>query len=163
MSARAAWRLEDLGFNKVFRYTAGKLDWLAHGLPAEGEFARSAHVGDLACCEVPTCCPEDKVSEVGKRVYAAGWDVCVVVNEARVVLGLLRGPALAADAGNTAEDVMELAPRTYRPYVSPETALGYMQKNSLDCVLVTDSDGVLWGTLSRADAERVQANQPDEE
>jgi hypothetical protein len=32
MSARAAWRLEGLGFPQVRRYTPGKMDWLAGGL-----------------------------------------------------------------------------------------------------------------------------------
>lgn len=36
MSARAAWRLEQLGFERVFRYTPGKADWAAAGLPMEG-------------------------------------------------------------------------------------------------------------------------------
>jgi rhodanese-related sulfurtransferase len=41
MSPRAACRLELLGFTQVYDYVAGKADWLAHGLPTEGEQARS--------------------------------------------------------------------------------------------------------------------------
>ena len=37
MSARAAWRLETLGFTQVYRYTAGKMDWFANALPIEGK------------------------------------------------------------------------------------------------------------------------------
>ena len=33
LSARAAWWLESLGFAQVLRYTAGKADWAAYGLP----------------------------------------------------------------------------------------------------------------------------------
>ena len=29
LSARAAWRLESMGFQEVYRYTPGKADWLA--------------------------------------------------------------------------------------------------------------------------------------
>ena len=39
MSARAAWRLESLGFANVYRYTAGKSDWFASGLPRAGTLA----------------------------------------------------------------------------------------------------------------------------
>ena len=35
MAPRAAARLESLGFEKVFEYRAGKLDWLAAGNPME--------------------------------------------------------------------------------------------------------------------------------
>jgi hypothetical protein len=41
MSPRAACRLEQLGFAKVYDYTTGKADWLAHGLETEGEHAGS--------------------------------------------------------------------------------------------------------------------------
>ena len=34
MSDRAAWRLESLGFTRVYRYTPGKDGWLAMGLPS---------------------------------------------------------------------------------------------------------------------------------
>ena len=35
MSPRAAWRLESLGFARVYDYVAGKADWMAAGLPTE--------------------------------------------------------------------------------------------------------------------------------
>ena len=36
MSPRAAWRLEGLGFERVYDYVPGKADWFASGLPKEG-------------------------------------------------------------------------------------------------------------------------------
>ena len=47
MSARAAWRLESLGFSQVYRYTPGKMDWLARGLPREGAAAAVIQADDL--------------------------------------------------------------------------------------------------------------------
>jgi rhodanese-related sulfurtransferase len=38
MSLRAAWRLEDLGFEKVYDYVPGKADWFANGLPKVGSW-----------------------------------------------------------------------------------------------------------------------------
>ena len=37
MSPRAAWRLEGLGFEKVFDYVPGEADWFASGLPRDGK------------------------------------------------------------------------------------------------------------------------------
>src|SRR4051794_26546233 len=39
ISARAAWRLESMGYQEVYRYTAGKSDWSASGFPLEGSEA----------------------------------------------------------------------------------------------------------------------------
>ncbi len=48
MSPRAAWQLEALGFEHVYDYTEGKLDWIAHGLPVEGEGPHYAVAGEVA-------------------------------------------------------------------------------------------------------------------
>lgn len=37
MSPRAACRLETLGFHHVYDYMPGMADWLARGLPREGD------------------------------------------------------------------------------------------------------------------------------
>src|SRR3954467_5038349 len=98
MSPRAAWRLESLGFGRVFDYVAGKQDWFASGLPREGKQAGIPHAGDVADRTVPTCKPTDPVGPVRDRMRDTPWDVCVVVNDEHVVLGLLRRRALDADA-----------------------------------------------------------------
>ena len=36
MSPRAAWRLESIGFTRVYDYVAGKADWGSFGLPLQG-------------------------------------------------------------------------------------------------------------------------------
>ncbi len=55
MSPRAAWRLESLGFGEVYDYAAGKLDWMAAGLPTEGTNAELLRAGDVARNDVSTC------------------------------------------------------------------------------------------------------------
>src|SRR5919106_6056373 len=106
MSARAAWRLESLGFRQVHRYTAGKADWMANGLPIQGEQTGVTTIGQLARRGVPTCGLTERVDDVRPRVEAAGWDMCVVVNDRNVVLGRLRKEALGVDAGTPVEQVM---------------------------------------------------------
>src|SRR5438270_4965440 len=107
MSARAAWRLETLGFTQVLRYTAGKEDWLAHALPRGGKSARGPNVGELAARDVPTCGLHYRIGDVRTRLQETGWRVCVVMNEQRVVLGLLWGEALEADSDTPAEEVLD--------------------------------------------------------
>lgn len=150
LSARAAWRLASLGFTQVYRYAAGKADWLANGLPAEGSQARSPGCGDLADMDVPTCKKVERVGEVRGRVGKAGWDTCVVVNDHQVVLGLLRANDLSnANPTWTAEEAMERDPRAYRLDTPPQKARLYMERSGRDSVLVTTSDGKLFGLLKR--------------
>lgn len=50
-----AYRLETLGFSEVYDYTAGEVDWLAHGLPTEGEAAGAPTAGRLVRDDVVAC------------------------------------------------------------------------------------------------------------
>jgi len=86
-----------MGFADVYDYVAGKLDWLAAGLATEGSNARQPRAGDVARGDVPTRGLDERLGEVAGRVRAAEWDACVVVNNQRVVLGLLRAEELEAD------------------------------------------------------------------
>ena len=159
MSPRAAWRLEGLGFPEVYDYAPSKVDWFAAGFPMEGTLAGVPTVGDVARKDVPTCTPEEKVGEVHERVRGTGWDRCVVVNEERVVLGLLREKELASDPAATAEEAMRTGPTTVRPDTPAEKMVERMRKRDTASVLVTTPDGTLVGLLYREKAER-QADEP---
>src|ERR671923_1189264 len=106
MSSRAAWRLESLGFSPIYRYAAGKLDWFAFGLPMEGEFASIPKAIDVVRGEVPTCYLGEHVGEVYNRCQEVGWQVCLVVNDARIVLGRLRREAWNVTPETLVEEVM---------------------------------------------------------
>jgi coenzyme F420-dependent glucose-6-phosphate dehydrogenase len=146
-----------LGFTQVFDYVAGKADWLAHGLPREGKRADSPQIGDLVRHEVPVCHLGDRVGEVGQRVRMAGWDQCVVVNSAGVVLGLLRGEALHAAPEAPVELAMESGPTTIRPDRSPKDIREYMRQHGAASVVVTTPAGQLMGIVERQDIERCLA------
>jgi hypothetical protein len=79
MSARAASRLETLGFRQVYRYQPGKADWFAAGLPREGHEAHTPRVAEIARRDVPTCRIDERVGAVRDRLREGGWDVCIVV------------------------------------------------------------------------------------
>ncbi len=148
MSSRAAWRLEALGFEQVFRYTAGKVDWMAAGLPIEGTKASVPRVGGLARRDVPTCRLDDEVGLVSRRLRATDWDLCVVLNEARIVLGRV---TLETDQHTTMAQVMDPGPVTYRPHEIADEAARKLAARNVRSVLVTTSDGELIGVFRAED------------
>ena len=143
-----------MGFAQVYDYSAGKLDWLAAGLPTEGSNAQRPRAGDVARRDVPTCELDERLGEVAERVRAAGWDACVVVNAERVVFGLLRAKELEADEGLRIEQAMRPGPSTFRPYVSIVEMARFMAEHNLENSPITTSDGRLVGLLLRRDATR---------
>jgi CBS domain-containing protein len=151
MSPRAAWRLETLGFGEVYDYVDGKVDWMAAGLPTEGTNAQHPRAGDLARKDVPTCGLKEKLGDVSSRVSGQGWDAAVVVNDQRVVFGLLRTKELAGDPEQSIETAMRPGPSTFRPYVSLHEMLHFMVDHKLDSAPVTTSDGRLLGLLLQKD------------
>ena len=151
MSPRAAWRLETLGFGEVYDYIDGKVDWMAAGLPTEGTNAQHPRAGDIARKDVPTAGLQEKLGDVKGRVEVQGWDAVVVVNDRRVVLGLLRARELAGDPEQPIEKAMRPGPSTFRPYVSLHEMLHFMVDHKLDSAPVTTSDGRLVGLLLQKD------------
>src|SRR5438067_252372 len=100
MSARAAWRLEQLGVEDVVEYTGGKMDWLAQGLEYEG----TADLIGRHLQSTATCLPDEKVASVADRL---GEDpFCVVVSVEQLVVGVLTGHALVAHREDRAGDVV---------------------------------------------------------
>lgn len=134
----------------VFDYVAGKQDWLAHELPVEGKISETHTIGNLAERNPPTCSLTDSADAVRRRLRKEELKACVVVNDARVVLGLL--PADSPETGDqTVEAVMEPGPSTFRPHTPADEAAEYFKRNKLDIITVTTSDGRLVGVLKAED------------
>lgn len=121
-------------------------------MPTEGEEAAVPNAGAVARSDVPTCGLDEKVGDVRERVRAAGWDLCVVVNAERIVLGELGEEQLAQDAGLTAQEAMVPGPGTYRSYIPIAEMADTLADGDLRGTLITTSDGRLVGALSREDA-----------
>ena len=157
MSPRAAWRLESIGFARVYDYVAGKADWGSSGLPLEGERDSSTRVGAHLRSDVPTCTLDESLPAVRQRVETGGWDTCLVVNPQRVVLGRLGRTALATREDDTSiEDAMTPGPSTIRPSLDLTAAVERMQRRHLTVLPVTRPDGVLLGLITRDHAERAR-------
>jgi hypothetical protein len=87
MSPRAACRLETLGLTEVYDYIAGKADWLANNLPAEGEQADVLTAGRVARDDVVTCRLEDRVGAVRDSIELSGYGFALVTTPAACCSG----------------------------------------------------------------------------
>lgn len=133
----------------------GKLDWLAAGLPTEGTNAQRPRAGDVARKDVPTARLDERLGDVRERAGSSAWDEVVVINEEKVVFGLLRSKELGKDPDLRIEQAMRPGPSTFRPYVGIKQMADYMTKHQLDSSPITTSDGRLVGLLLLKDAVRV--------
>jgi Mg/Co/Ni transporter MgtE len=149
MSARAAWRLETLGFAHVYRYQPGKDDWLVARLPMEGAPAETRTAADVARPDVPTCGLRDPVGEVAGQVRAGDWPLAVVLDERHVVLGRLRPRDLEANPEARAEEIMIEGPRTIRGTRAAAEMGAWLDERRVNGVLVTTADGELVGYVRR--------------
>jgi CBS domain-containing protein len=116
--------------------------------------AQSLRAKDGVRRDIPTCRLTERLGDVRARVLAAGAEACVVLNDAGVVLGGLRGDAFDADPEMTVEEAMDPGPTTIRPHVPVTEIAEYLHNRDLDSILVTTPDGQLVGMLHRQDAER---------
>jgi len=152
MSPRAASRLETLGFLRVYDYVAGKADWGSLGLPLSGQADSRTRVTAIAATDVPTCRLDEPVAGITARL-PDDWDICVVTNDANIVLGLLGRSALRSNQKTRVEDAMTPGPSTIRPSARLEAITKRMHDQNLTRIIVTRSDGVLIGVLRAEDIE----------
>ena len=138
MSPRAAWRLERLGFD-VHDYAAGKVDWIASGMPSVRADPSGRRALDGADRNPPTCRPGDNVEAVEGAL--------IVVNDRGIVLGRVQPGDYPRDA--TAEDVMEPGPTTVRAHEPLDALLGQMELRRVHEIIVTTPEGRLLGLVRR--------------
>ena len=162
MSPRAACRLEALGFTQVYDYVDGIADWKAASLPVEGTKDQPPRVADAIRTDVPTCRPDATVRQV-RSLLNNEWDVCVVVDCDRVVVGRLRRSALGTDDEARVDGLMEAGPGTVRPDSLLEPLVDRLIRRDIPHVLVTTPQGELLGVLLRGEAKRLLAGEPPEQ
>ncbi len=155
MSPRAAWRLESLGFTRVYDYAGGKTDWTGSGFPIEGSHAAMPTPGSLVRDKVATCSLEERAGDVAARLEGADDRVCIVTTADGVVLGRLRGKQLSGDPGRTAEEAMEPGPTTVRADEELTGLVHRMQLAGVASIVVTEPSGKLIGIMYRSDAQQL--------
>ncbi|SRR5258706_5544636 len=129
----------------------GKVDWMARGLPLEGEKAAESRAIDLAARDVVTCGLDETMGALRERVARSPYSFAFVVSEDGVLLGRLRRAALEGDPGARAEDVMEPGPSTSRPDTPPGQLLAKLDRSQLRTAVLTDPEGRFLGVVRRDD------------
>jgi hypothetical protein len=152
LSARAACRLATLGFEEVYEYAPSKVDWMARGLPLEGERAAERRAIDFAGESPVTCALDDQIGAVRSRMAGSAYDFAVVLTGG-VVMGRLTAAALAGDANARAEDAMEPGPPTSRPNLSTAKLLERLRNKGETVGILTDPEGNLLAVVNSSDLE----------
>src|SRR5262245_15433612 len=158
LSARAAWRLESMGFQEVYRYTPGKADWLAAGWETEGTQSKKARIRGMIQKDVPTCSLRERLEDVKSR-RRPNQDLCVVVNDRNIVLGVIRGETWDANPLSRVAEVMQPGPPTLRPDLDPKDAQKLLRNHDSPSVIVTTSDGELLGIIRIAQKKPQKAHK----
>ena len=138
----------------VFDYVEGKADWLANGLPREGDSATVLYAGELVDAHPPTCTLDTPVADIRAALAASGYEFALVISASRIVLGSVRRNAMAsASDSSTAEDLMEPGPSTVRFNTRADELVQRLAKRDLKSAVVTTPHGCLVGVFHRAAAE----------
>src|SRR5919202_1940777 len=145
MSPRAACRLETLGFEQVYDYVAGKVDWLARGLPAEGDRAGEARVGHVARDDVVTSALDKPLRDVREQIDASPYGFALVVARDGTLLGRLRRSSIDDGADGTAESAMTPGPSTVRCDEAVGELRERLEKRELKTAVVSTPEGRLVG------------------
>jgi predicted transcriptional regulator len=159
MSPRAACRLELLGFAEVYDYVAGKADWLAHGLPTQGNKADLPRAKDVLRHDAATAPPDEPVGAVAGRVAHSPYEFALVTAQDGTVLGRLPAAALDGDPAVRAEQVMEPGPSTIRADRPLAELAERLDRRGLRTAIVTNPDGRLLGVATLADMQERLAGQ----
>ena len=132
----------------------GKVDWMAFGLPVEGE--AGPFVGDHLL-DVATCRPDEAAPDVVGRLLGGGEDRAAVVAPGGEAIGLVTVEQLeAAEPSETVLERMEVVPDTLRPHVE----LSQVDERVAGR-LVTTPDGVLLGAVDPSRIRRMHEVERD--
>jgi predicted transcriptional regulator len=125
----------------------GKVDWLARGLPTEGERTGETRVGDLARDDVVTCDLQDDATEVAQRIDDSPYRFALVQADDGTLLGRLRRSAV--EDGKTAGEVMSPGPSTVRPDTAVDELREKLDAKDLKTAIVSTPEGHLIGVVMR--------------
>jgi CBS-domain-containing membrane protein len=136
----------------VYDYVPGKVDWLARGLPTEGERAADERVGDRAHDDVVTCGLDAQAGEMRERIDASPYGFALVTGADGTLLGRLRRSALE-DASGTAEELMSPGPSTVRPDGAIDELREKLDDKDLKTAIVSTPEGRLIGVVRRSELD----------
>jgi CBS domain-containing protein len=134
----------------------GKVDWLAHNLPVEGDKADAPIAGRVMRDDAVRCRPTDRVIDVRASIERSPYPFALVTSQNGTLLG--RAPLSALDRASADQPVWDLAepgPKTFRPHVGAAKVAGVLADKGLRWAIVTTPEGRVLGVASREDLERI--------
>jgi Mg/Co/Ni transporter MgtE len=107
-------------------------------------------VGSLVRDDVVTCRLDDRVDQLRPRVESSQYGFALVTTERGTLFGRLRASVMeGADAGATAESLMDSGPSTMRPDRTPAEVIERLDKRDLRTAIVSTPEGRLIGVVTR--------------
>ncbi len=161
MSPRAAWRLEELGFDRVYDFVGGKLEWLSRGLPTEGEGPHYAVAGEVVEPDAYTCGLDHTAGQVRAALQRGPDSICVVANAQGIVLGRVRWKDLPTEDDVRVRDFMQPGPATVRPVEQLAPLVERMHAAGVATIIVSTAKGKLLGVVNPATAEQRLRDRPN--
>ena len=133
----------------------GKVDWLAHNLPVEGDKPDAPIAARAMRDDAVLCRPGDRIAEVRDSIKRSPYPFALVTSEDGTLLGRAPLSALDADSDRPVFAVAEPGPKTFRPHVSADKVVGVLADKDLRWAIITTPEGRVLGVASREDLERV--------
>jgi CBS domain-containing protein len=129
----------------------GKVDWLAHNLPVEGDRPDFPTAGRVMRDDAALCRPSDPIADVRDLIGRSPYPFALVTDDDGTLLG--RVPSSAVDAGSQRPvwDVAEPGPKTFRPHISAEKVAAVLADKGLRWAIITTPEGRVLGVASRDD------------
>jgi CBS domain-containing protein len=134
---------------------AGKVDWLAHNLPVEGDKADAPIAARAMRDDAVLCRSMDRVADVRASIERSPYPFALVTSDDGTLLGRAPLSALDADSDRPVWDVAAPGPKTFRPHVSAEKVVGVLADKDLRWAIITTPEGRVLGVASREDLERI--------
>lgn len=129
----------------------GKVDWLAHNLPVEGDRAEAPTAGRVARDDVVRCRPEDPASGVLEAIERSPYPFALVTTVDGIVLGRAPASSLKGRSEEPVGDIAEPGPKTFRPHHAAENVARELAERDLRWAIITTPEGRLLGVASRDD------------
>ena len=149
---RAAARLAAAGFADVRVYAAGKVAWLAEGLPSEGRRRPEQRVASIARAEdVPTVPGDATLADAASAFADRDSEVAVVLGPENVVLGVLRRETLGLAPSTLVADALQPGPSTFRPSMTIAELVEYFRSSDERRAIVSTAGGRWLGLIRRED------------
>ena len=135
-----------MGFPEVYEYAAGKADWIAMDQPTVHRDT-GERIEQAARKDAPTCALQDTLESVRAKLPKE-WNICVVLNFDRIVLGLIDF-LRELERDKSIGEIMRPAPLTLRPGKPVADVCEYLKSKDVPVALVTTSVGQFIGVLRR--------------